>query len=529
MEFLKSFINYIINNIDQIISLSIEHIRLTAVAVVIAVALGVPIGIIISYYKKASKPIIGVANIIQAIPSMALLGLSIPLLGIGVLPAVTMVVLYSLLPIIKNTYTGILNINKDTLEAAKAIGLTKMQILTKVRIPLALPVIMAGVRVSAVTAVGLMTMAGYIGAGGLGFLIFSGISTTNNFQILAGAIPACILALLVDYIFGLVEELVTPIALQKSSNKSKAQLNKSRKNKKTILAVTVVVIIGLFVVNGVKSNINKSDRQITVAGKDYTEQYIMTHMISELIEEKTDIQVERKVNLGGTQVCFNAITNDEIDIYLDYTGTIYGDTLGYPPNSDMNEVYNTVKNELKEHNGIDVLKQLGFNNTYAMAVTHETAKKYNLETISDLAKVSNELTLGGSLEFINRDDGLIGLEKMYNLEFGKEVGLNGANKYLAIANGETDVIDAFGTDGLLRKYDLVALEDDRHFFLPYYAVPLAREETTTQYPEIIPLLEELADVLDDDTMISLNYQVDELQRDPKEVAHEFLIEQVLVD
>ncbi|NLL74077.1 MAG: ABC transporter permease subunit [Clostridiales bacterium] len=529
MEFLQNFINYIINNGNQIISLSIEHIRLTAIAVVIAVTLGVPMGIIISYYKKASKPIIGIANLVQAIPSMALLGLSIPLLGIGVLPAVTMVVLYSLLPIIKNTYTGILNINADTLEAAKAIGLTKMQVLTKVRLPLALPVIMAGVRVSAVTAVGLMTMAGYIGAGGLGFLIFSGISTTNNFQILAGAIPACILALLVDYIFGLIEELVTPIALQDSSNKSKDKLKKSRQNKKVILAITVVLIAGLFITNGIKNNMNKSDRQIIVAGKDYTEQYIMTHMMSELIEENTDIQVVRKVNLGGTQVCFSAINNDEIDIYLDYTGTIYGDTLSYPPNSDMDEVYNTIKKDLKELKGIDALRQLGFNNTYAMAVKQETAEKYNLKTISDLAKVAGELTLGASLEFINREDGLIGLEKMYNLEFGKEVGLNGANKYLAIANGETDVIDAFGTDGLLRKYDLVVLEDDRHFFPPYYAVPLVREDIAMEYPEIIPLLEKLADILDDDTMIGLNYQVDELQRDPKDVAHQFLIEQGLVD
>ncbi len=529
MELLQGFINYVINNVDQIISLSLDHIRLTAVAVVIAVVLGVPIGIIISYYKKASKPVMGVANVVQAIPSMALLGLSIPLLGIGVLPAVTMVVLYSLLPIIKNTYTGILNINADTLEAAKAIGLTKMQVLTKVRLPLALPVIMAGVRVSAVTAVGLMTMAGYIGAGGLGFLIFSGISTTNNFQILAGAIPACILALLVDYIFGLIEELVTPIALQDSSNKSKDKLKKSRQNKKVILAITVVLIAGLFITNGIKNNMNKSDRQIIVAGKDYTEQYIMTHMMSELIEENTDIQVVRKVNLGGTQVCFSAINNDEIDIYLDYTGTIYGDTLSYPPNSDMDEVYNTIKKDLKELKGIDALRQLGFNNTYAMAVKQETAEKYNLKTISDLAKVAGELTLGASLEFINREDGLIGLEKMYNLEFGKEVGLNGANKYLAIANGETDVIDAFGTDGLLRKYDLVVLEDDRHFFPPYYAVPLVREDIAMEYPEIIPLLEKLADILDDDTMIGLNYQVDELQRDPKDVAHQFLIEQGLVD
>ncbi len=529
MEILRGFINYVVNNADQILSLTLDHIRLTSVAVIIAVVLGVPIGIIISYFKKASKPVIGVANVIQAIPSMALLGLSIPLLGIGVLPAVTMVVLYSLLPIIKNTYTGISNINEDTLEAAKAIGLTKMQVLTKVQIPLALPVIMAGVRVSSVTAVGLMTMAGYIGAGGLGFLVFSGISTTNNYQIIAGAIPACILALLVDYIFGLVEDLVTPVALQEGLNQPKDELEKSNRNRKAILVVTVAVIAGLFIVNGVKDNMNRSDKKITVGGKDFTEQYIMTHMMSDLIEGNTDIQVDRKVNLGGTQVCFNAISNDEIDLYLDYTGTIYGDTLSYPPNSDMDEVYNTVKEDLKEQYDINILKQMGFNNTFAIGVTQEVAEQYNLVTISDLAKVSNNLTLGAGLEFLNREDGLIGLERTYDIEFKDEVGLNGANRYLAIANGETQVLDVFGTDGLIEKYNIVVLEDDQYFFPPYYAVPLVRQETIEEYPEIVPLLEELGDILDDDVMISLNYQVDEYQRDPAQVANEFLVEQGLIE
>ena len=275
MKLIQAFINYCLGNAEQITSLFLDHIRLVAVAVIIAVFLGVPIGIVIAYYRKASKPVIGAANVVQAVPSMALLGLSIPLLGIGVLPAITMVVLYSLLPIIKNTFTGTININEDTLEAAKAIGLTRFQILRKVRIPLALPVIMAGVRVSAVTAVGLMTMAGFIGAGGLGFLIFSGISMTNNLQILAGAIPACILALLVDYIFGLIEQLVTPIALQDSTDQSKVQIKKSRNNKKAILAITAMVIIGLFVANGVRDNMNRSDKKIVVGGKDFTEQYIM--------------------------------------------------------------------------------------------------------------------------------------------------------------------------------------------------------------------------------------------------------------
>jgi len=217
---------YFLQNKTQIISLLIEHIELTAISVGLAILIGVPLGILISYVKKLNKPILGMTNIIQAIPTMALLGLFIPLLGIGTLPAVTTVVLYSLLPIIKNTYTGISNINPQTIEAAKGIGLTKFQILTKIQIPLALPIIMAGVRISAVTAVGLMTIAAFIGAGGLGYLVFSGIRTVNNNQILAGAIPACLLALVVDFLAGTVEKLVTPISLQEVKSTTKKDLER---------------------------------------------------------------------------------------------------------------------------------------------------------------------------------------------------------------------------------------------------------------------------------------------------------------
>jgi len=164
-----NFFEYLALNWRQILSLTIEHIKLTAISVGFAILIGVPLGLLISYIKKLNKPILGFANLIQAIPSMALLGFAIPFLGIGTLPAIVMVILYSLLPIIKNTYTGVQGINKLTMEAAKGIGLTKFQILRKVQIPLALPMIMAGVRISAVTAVGLMTMAAFIGAGGLGF------------------------------------------------------------------------------------------------------------------------------------------------------------------------------------------------------------------------------------------------------------------------------------------------------------------------------------------------------------------------
>lgn len=521
-----NFLDYIIKSKSQIISLTMEHIRLTVIAVGIAILIGVPLGILISYVKKLNKPILGAANIIQAIPSMALLGFAIPFLGIGTLPAVVMVILYSLLPIIKNSYTGIQSINPLTLEAAKGIGLTKFQILTKVQLPLALPVIMAGVRISAVTAVGLMTMAAFIGAGGLGYLVFSGIRTVNNNQILAGAIPACLLALLVDYLVGLVEKIVTPISLQKNNSTIEKQAIERRTQKLTLsfFALVVVVIFAFSVI----TNSNTNQKTIKVASKDFTEQHILAHMCSDLIEDRTDLTVERKINLGGTQVCFSALRSGDIDLYIDYSGTAYGDTLKYPPITDMEEVYNTVKSDFKEQFNIEVLKQMGFSNTYVLAVKKETADEYKLKTVSDLSKIASNLTAGTTLEFLNREDGLLGLIDHYNFKFNDTIGLDGSPRYVALMNNETDVVDAFSTDGLLKKFELVTLKDDKNFFPPYYAIPLVRSSIIDTYPEIVPIIEELGGILTEEIMIDLNYRVDELQIEPEIVAHDFLLESGLI-
>jgi len=518
---------YFLQNKTQIISLLIEHIELTAISVGLAILIGVPLGILISYVKKLNKPILGVTNIIQAIPSMALLGLFIPFLGIGTIPAVATVVLYSLLPIIKNTYTGISNINPQTIEAAKGIGLTKFQILTKIQIPLALPIIMAGVRISSVTAVGLMTIAAFIGAGGLGYLVFSGIRTVNNNQILAGAIPACLLALVVDFLAGVVEKLVTPISLQEVKSTAKKDLIKTRKFQKRLLVISSIFIILVFVFSSI-TKVNTNSKSITVGSKDYSEQVILSNMVADLIEEKTDISVNRKVNLGGTQVCFSALKSGDIDLYIEYSGTAYGDTLGYPPISDVEKVYDTVKNDFKEKYDIEVLNQIGFNNTYALAVKEETAKKYNLESISDLSLVASNLKSGTTLEFLNRDDGLPGLTKEYNFTFNDSIGLDGSSRYTALVNDKVDVVDAFATDGLLKKFELKTLKDDKNFFPPYYAMPIVRGETVEEFPEIVPILEELSTVLNDTVMMELNYKVDELQIDPADVAREFLEEQGLI-
>lgn len=513
------FLDYIVENKDQIISLCIEHIELTAIALIIAIIIGVPIGILISYKKKLNKPILGITSVTQAIPSMALLGFMIPFLGIGTAPAIVVVVLYSLLPIIKNTYTGITNISPATIEAATGIGLTKAQILTKIQIPQALPIIMAGVRISSVSAVGLMTMAAFIGGGGLGYLIFSGIRTVNNYQILAGAIPACILALLVDYFFGAIEKLVTPLSLQNEKNNQEKIKKSQRKNK--IIVVGTIILIAFLFLNEIDFS-KKSDNVIRVGSKDFTEQEILCYMTSHAIENNTAIDVEEECNLGGAQVVFSALTNDNIDLYIDYAGTDYTDILKHKPISDVDKVYKTIKKEMKQKYNVEVLNQMAFNNTYALAVTKDTAEKYNLKTISDLAKVSNNLIIAPTLEFINREDGLSGLEKAYGLTFKDTIGIDGSPRYTALQNNNAQVIDAFTTDGLLKKFNLTVLEDDKNFFPPYYAIPLVRSETLKKYPEIEKVLNALGPYLTDEVMQDLNYQVDELGKSPEKVATDFL-------
>lgn len=211
----RSLLDFFRNRNDEIIQRLLEHIQLTFVSVGLAILIGIPIGILIARYRKASGPVIGVANTIQAIPSLAILAFLIPFAGIGEKPSIIMVILYSLLPIVKNCYTGLINIDKDLLEAAKGMGMTQRQVLFKVQMPLAMPVIMAGIRISAVTAVGLMTIAAFAGAGGLGQLINMGLQGLNFTMVIAGAVPACILALLFDFIIGTFERITVPKGIRK--------------------------------------------------------------------------------------------------------------------------------------------------------------------------------------------------------------------------------------------------------------------------------------------------------------------------
>ncbi|MBR8749365.1 hypothetical protein IX317_001037 [Fusobacterium sp. DD29] len=522
------FLNYLILEHKQIISLLLQHINLTFLSVLSAVVIGVPIGILISHFKKANKTVLGIANTIQAIPSMALLGFLIPFLGIGVVPSVFMVVLYSLLPIIKNTFTSIEGINPQMIEAAEGIGLTKLQILFKIQIPMALPIIMAGIRISAVTAVGLMTIAAFVGAGGLGFLVFSGIRTANTNQILAGAIPACILALFIDWTAAIIEKIVVPKGISSNINSG---------NRTTLLQKVILIACLALFTFGIGDTIYtkyiaKPTKTITVASKDYTEQILLGNMLAELIESYTDIDVQRKFALGGTKVIFGALQSGEVDMYMEYTGTIFADMLKHDPikeNVNSKDVYEISKREIEQDYNMYVGKELAFNNTYRLAVRKDLANKYNLKNISDLIPISSEIIISPTFEFTNKRDGLPGVMDRYQgLKFKDVISIDGALRYQALDNHESDVIDAFATDGLLASFDLVVLEDDKDFFLPYHAVPLVRRDVLNKYPELKHITDSLENVLTDDVMRELNNEVDTKKREPQEVAHEFLLKNGLL-
>ena len=525
---MNSFLESLTLRRSDIISLLLEHLELTIIAVLIAVVIGVPLGIAITSNKNLAKGVIGFANLVQAIPSLAILGFLIPLTGIGSTPAIIMVVLYSMLPIIKNTYIGLSNINPDTLEAAKGLGMTKGQILRLVKIPLAMPVIMAGVRISSVTSVGLMTIAAFVGAGGLGYLVFSGIQTVDNNLILFGAIPAAVLALVMDFITGKIEASVMPNGIKKSDGTMKVKGSKNGKRNKIISIVVLALIIGSIIVKNI--DFNKSDKTIVVGSKNYTEQLVLGNMLEQLIEAKTDINVETSLNLGGSQITFNAIKSGSIDVYVEYTGSAYVNLFKINDgNTNPEEVYDTVSGIFENELQLKLLDPLGFNNTYAVGITKELAEKYNLKKISDLEAISNQLLAGPTIEFANREDGLLGLNKAYNLNFENIKPVDGSLRYTALINGESDMIDAAITDGLLDKFDLTILEDDKNFFPPYYAAPLIRMDTLEKYPELEEVLNLLGGTMSDTVMRKLNYEVDVNGRDPKEVANEYLVNEGLIE
>lgn len=357
--------------LDQLL----QHIGLTFISLLIAVIIGIPLGIMIAKKKRWAAPVLGITGVLQTIPSIALLGFMIPLLGIGPVPAIVALLLYALLPIVRNTYTGITEVDATVVESARGMGMSAMQILRKVELPLSMPVILAGIRTATVINVGVATLASYIGAGGLGEFIFGGIALNNTNMILAGAIPAALLAILFDFILSRLQ----------------------------------------------------------------------------------------KIKLGKLRTGF----------WLLPVGLIL------------------------------------LSSFYLLPDWYRS-----------------KMLAGFTPEFMGREDGYIGLRDVYHLNI-RTVVISDAVMYKAAYEKKLDVISGYSTDGRLKAYGLVILDDDKHIFPPYYAAPVIREEVLKRHPELENVLNQISGLINDSIMTELNYRVDYLKQSPAKVAQDFLMEQSL--
>ena len=278
-----------------------------------------------------------------------------------------------------------------------------------------------------------------------------------------------------------------------------------------------------------QSQASGSDKTITVGSSNFTEAIILGEVYSQLIEAKTDYTVEQKFGLAGAAVCFDALENGEIDMFVEYTGTALMNLLAQPMATDKDEVWQTVHDLMEKDHGIATSNPLGFNNTYVMSVKPETAEQYNLKTLSDLIEKSPELNLGCTVEFIQREDCLPLLESKYDASFKDVSGLDASLRYDAIEAGEVDVVDAFATDALLSKLGLTMLEDDLNFFPPYYAVNFSDKALVDGDPQLAETLALLDGTLNEETMAAMNAKVDVDGMVSKDVAHDFLVEQGLIE
>lgn len=514
----QSLGQFVYDQHEKLLDQILQHLGLTFLSIVLAIVIGVPIGILISRRKKLASVVLGTAGVLQTVPSIALLGFMIPLFGIGVMPAVIALLIYALLPVIRNTHTGILGVNQSVIEAATALGMNKWQRLFKVELPLAMPVIIAGIRTAAVINVGVATLASFVAAGGLGEFIFGGISLNNTNMILAGAIPAALLAVLLDQLIAILQHLnfrmlkkilivisiiiviagisylislknqnnalkagftpefmgrqdgdlglrsvygleanptvVSDAIMYKAAYEGKLDLISGYSTDGRIKAFDLKVleddkkifppyfaapiiktstlikfpdlenVLNLLagkINDAVMTDLNyktelqhqipekvakdfllkvglykkprsRNGKILRIGSKIFGEQYVLAEMYKMLVEGNTEYKVETKTGLGGTKICFDALTNDAIDFYPEYTGT--GLLVLLQPSvakiaevsEDSQKTYDYVQTQFNKKYGIKWLQPIGFNNAYALMMRKQQADKLNITTISDLKK-----------------------------------------------------------------------------------------------------------------------------------------------
>ena len=496
----------------ELASLLGQHLLLVGISTTAAVILGVPIGVFAARRPRAGAPIVWVANVAQTIPSLAMFGFLLPLPvvgGLGARVAITVLVLYALLPIVRTTVAGLKSVDASLVEAGTALGMTRAQLFRRVELPLALPSIVAGIRVATVIGVGTATIAAAVGAGGLGEYIFRGLSMVEPTVILAGAVPAALLALAFDGGLTLIER-----ALQRSAAAGRAP----HRRLGFVLAPVLLALAGTFAyaVSRPVQNV------VRVGSKNFTEQIVLGELLAQTIEARTGLEVERRLNLGGTFICDRALRSGDIDVYVEYSGTAYTAVFHEPQETDPGRVLDTIRRRYADA-GLTVLDPLGFENTFAILVRGADAARYSLVRIGDVAPLAGAWKAGFGYEFLQRADGYPGLARMYGLRFSVPPrAMDLSLIYRALADGQVDLIAGDATSGLIDAYGLVMLKDDRRYFPPYDAVPIARSATLLAHPELRDALASLAGRISVAEMRRMNRAVDAEHRDAAAVAREFL-------
>jgi osmoprotectant transport system permease protein len=511
-----------------------EHIVLVSISVFAAICIGVPLAMLAFRRRWTETPVLTIVGALQTMPSIAMLSILLALTGkTKDIPALIALTLYALLPIVRNTLAGLQGVRADVIEAARGVGMTPRQSLWMVRVPLAMPVIVAGIKTAAVVAVGIATLSAFIGAGGLGKFINAGLVMGNNRLIWLGAVPAIILAFVVSGAIGAAEQALAPGRRRRTRSVAGTAARH--------LAISLPLLLVVFgVVATVWNPFPKRRRAVEVtyrigtpgtiriATKNFTEQLIIGEMMAQLLEARTRLTVTRDFNLAGTMICHEALVHGEMDLYPEYTGTALTAILKQEVIADPQKAYDAVAEAYLEKYDLVWLEPFGFNNTYAITVRASDADEHGWTTISDLKDDAAGLRAGFTAEFSERPDGYPGLQAVYDIDFGSVDDFDPQLMYDAIAHNEVDVICAFATDGRIAAYSLKPLKDNYGFFPPYYAAPVVRAEFLDEHPEVRHVLAALAGRLDDATMQRLNYKVDENRRDPADVAYEFLVDEGLL-
>ncbi len=500
---LKSVWQYVVANQNDIIRSLGQHIEISLLAAIITILIAIPLAIILMNHRRAGEFVLQVASVIQTIPSLAILGLLIPIVGIGTVPAIIALVLYAIMPIFQNTYAGLTNIDPVLMEAADALGISKRYKLFRIQIPLAMPMILSGIRIAVVMIIGTATLAALIGGGGLGTYILLGIQSNNNAALLVGAILAAILALVASWLIKLLSHV-------------------SFKKLGIGVATLAVLIAGGY---GVRSLATPKTETITIAGKMGGEPELLINMYRDLIEaDNPNIQVNLKRNFGGTSFLFKALQSKQIDIYPEFTGTILQSLVKEPSGVSHHPqiAYQTAKKDIAKQFQMTLLPPMKYQNGYGLTVQKATADKYQLQTISDLV-AHPELSAGFDPDFYQQADGYPGLQKKYGLKFNSVRTMEPSLRYQALANGKLQVTDGYTTDPEIKEYNLVLLEDDLNFFPPYQGAPLMLTSFAKAHPAIVKSLNKLADQITTSEMQNLNYQVTVQHKKASVVAHKFLV------